>query len=706
MTASHSATPLPYSAALDRLARAVLGITSASGVWIAVARPGVQGGSLVPVVAVGIHRSGPVALNPAEAPPVARHVIEFAARSQYLVTSANLASDPRFHGIETRPFGSIMCMPIHENGQPFVALVAACARAGEFDERQRQLALIYAEQIAMTIHLLDAATLHEAQARERAAQLDAMRALTSGLDAQAVITSIASAITRVIACDAALIYRFEERGETLRLVAGLGADQLAGAAIPIQDQRSLAARVARERTPSYNALLPADQAGPLTGALAANGQAWLMCVPLVAQDRLLGVLMLARARAFEAGEQLALGAFSALAAAALERAELFEETRSQRDQRDAMFASASDGFALIGGDLRFIEVNQAFASYLGQEPTAIRGELSCAALNGAPGEPPSMENCLLCHGPCLAMACLKSNEAIAAPMECVFPAPRGPARTGPPLSAGRRPSVRTVSFTMTPIAGPTGLHALLVGRDISDVRAMERSRVEFLNMVAHELRQPLQGVRMNLEILLDRAPANLPPEGRRRYEAAALVGTLSVSARVDDLFILSQRDSGHFTVEPAPNSLELVARKVASELSALASGYRVRLEVDAPDGLPLALIDTTRAEQVARNLLINALKFTPAGGWTRISTRMERYRGREWVALEVADSGVGIPEESLPHIFERHYQAPDTELAGRPKGSGIGLAIVRFIMDGHGGHTIAESEPGKGSRLSALFPLA
>ena len=157
MTASHSATPLPYSAALDRLARAVLGITNASGVWIAVARPGVQGGSLVPVVAVGIHRSGPVALNPAETPPVARHVIEFAARSQYLVTSANLASDARFHGIETRPFGSIMCMPIHENGQPFVALVAACARAGEFDERQRQLALIYAEQIAMTIHLLDAA---------------------------------------------------------------------------------------------------------------------------------------------------------------------------------------------------------------------------------------------------------------------------------------------------------------------------------------------------------------------------------------------------------------------------------------------------------------------------------------------------------------------------------------------------------------------
>ena len=150
--------------------------------------------------------------------------------------------------------------------------------------------------------------------------------------------------------------------------------------------------------------------------------------------------MLARTRAFDAEEQQAIGNFSALAAAALERVELYEETRSQRDQRDAMFTSASDGFALIGGDLRFIEVNQAFASYLGLAPDALRGQLSCAALNGAPETPPSMENCLLCHGPCLAKACLKSGEAIAAPLECTFPAPRGPRAPGRRYPPGRRPA--------------------------------------------------------------------------------------------------------------------------------------------------------------------------------------------------------------------------------------------------------------------------
>jgi GAF domain-containing protein len=704
---SRVGAPSPYPAALDRLARAILSLTSANGVWIAVARPGVQGGALLPLVAVGVHPAGLIALNPTDAPPVVRHVIDFAARDQYLVTSANLAADARFHGVETHPFGSIMCMPVHENGQPFVALVAARTRAEEFDERQRQFALVYAEQIAMTIHLLDAAAIHEAQARERAALLDATRALTSGLDARGVINSIANNITRVIACDAALIYRCDERAGVLRLVAGLGVDveQLSGTAIPIQDQRSHAARVASERKARYNVSLPEDQAGRLTGKLAANGPAWLMCEPLLAQDRLVGVMMLARERAFDASEQRALGAFSALAAAALERVELFEETRSQRDQRNAMFASASDGFALIGDDLRVIEVNQAFASYLGQEPMALHGVLSCAALNGVPESPPSMQGCLLCHGPCRAKACLSDNTA-SGPFECAFPAPHAPTPTGLAPSAGPESGERTVSFTLTPIAGPAGRQVLLVGRDISDQRELERRRMEFLEMLAHEVRQPLQSVTTNLERALYYSPPDLAIEDRMRFERQALGAAQHVAAGITDLLTISQRDFGRFTVTPRPEDLSKVAQEAASELDALAKSFGVRLRVEAPEGLPLALIDLPRAKQVARNLLINALKFTPPNGWTRIATRVGNEDGTRWAVLEVTDSGVGIPKESLSRIFERRYQAPSPTVRGRPKGSGMGLAIVRFIMQGHGGSVTAESEPGQGSRFIARFPLA
>jgi signal transduction histidine kinase/PAS domain-containing protein len=701
---------LPNVSALDKLARAALGATGASDVWIALARPDAPHGELAPVVGVSARPTGVMALEPASAPPAVRQVMSRASQTgeRLSIQSAAVAKDPRAQGEQGPQWGAIMCALAYESERPVGALVMVSARPEPFASAQRELALLYASQIATTIRLVEGAALHEAQARELAALLDATRALTSGLDAQGVINSIASHITRVIACDAALIYRFDARARALRLVAGLGVDveRLAGAVISIQDQRSLAARVASAGAPRYNVILrPEEQAGALTGALATNGAVSLVCEPLIAQGRLLGVMMLARVRVFDEGEQRALGRFAAIAAVALERAGLYEEMRAQRDQREAMFASASDGFALIGGDLRFIEVNHAFASYLGREPEALRGLNCCQALNGTPGAPPSMESCLLCHGPCRAMACMEGGEAIA-PFEGVFPAARTPARTGPPASAGPQPNNRVISFTMTPITGSGGLRALLVGRDISVEREMERSRMDFLNMAAHELRQPLQTIQTNLELVLGHASSRLTPEERRRYEMAALTASLHAGARVADLVSLSQRDSGQLAIHPAPGDLAEVARGVAAELRAMAAGYDVRLEAPASEGLPLALIDGDRASQVARNLLINALRFTPTGGWTRIATRVGDYKGRRWAILEVTDSGVGIPEGSRERIFERRYQAPTPEMRGRPKGSGLGLAIVRYIMDGHGGDFRVESEPGKGSRFIMFFPLA
>ncbi|HEU0028331.1 MAG TPA: ATP-binding protein [Ktedonobacterales bacterium] len=701
---------LPYVAALDKLARAVLGVTGASEVWIALAAPGAAQGEMTPVVGVSARPSGAIALDPASAPAAMRQAISRALRDGAgpHVQSGATPVDMRFAGGQAPAWGSVICALVGEGAGPIGALVAMRASAEPFTGAQRELAPLYASQIATTLRLVEAAMLREAQARELAALLDATRALTSGLDARGVINSIASHITRVIACDAALIYRFDERAQVLRLVAGLGVDaaRLAGATISIQDQRSIAAWVASKREHRYNVTVrPEEQAGALTGALATKGAVSLVCEPLVAQNRLLGVVMLARAQAFDEGEQLAFSRFAAIAAAALERAGLYEETRAQRDQRDAMFSSASDGFALIGGDLRIIEVNQAFARYLGREPDTLHGQLCHQALNGTPGSPPSAENCLLCHGSCRAKACLE-GEASSAAFECLFPPPRTPVPSGPAASAGPERNGRSVSFTLTPVAGPAGRQALLVGRDISDQRDLERRRMDFLTMLAHEVRQPLQSITSNLERALYYSPPDLSLEERKRFERQALGAAQHASGGLADLLTVSQRDFGLFTVEPIPGDLSQVAREAASELGALASNFGVDLSVKAPEGLPLAMIDLPRAKQVARNLLINAMKFTPAGGWTRISTREGHEKGRRWVVLEVADSGIGVPEEEQKRIFERRYQASTPGVQGRPKGTGMGLAIVRFIMAGHGGFVTVESAAGRGSRFSAHFPQA
>lgn len=698
--------PLPYSPALDRLAREVLGIINASEVWIALARLGSTGGELGLAAAVLRRAGGPQMMNVMEAPPLARAAISLAARDKYAIHSPDVLHDPRFASVQTLPYGSIFCAQVYDNERVVGALLVARATVGAFTDYQRQLVSLYASQIATTLQLIDAAALSEAQARELAAQLDATRALTSSRDSRGVVNAITSSIRRVIACDAALIYRFEERGALLRVVAGLGAEseRLVDSTISVQDKRSLAAQVASARAPRYNVMLRSDdQMGALTGALATDGPVALICEPLMAQERLLGVVMLARVLPFEEAEQQAIGRFSAIAAAALERVGLFEEMRAQRDQRLAMFASASDGMALFGGDSRVIEVNPAFADYLECGPGALQGKICWQALNGSPGSPPGLEQCLLCHGACRVNACVESGLASAAPIECEFPVARAVALSEPVGSGGPRLSGRVVSFTLTPIMGPAGYQALLVGRDISEARKLELSRMDFLESVMHEIRQPLQNMLSSQEMLLQ--PAAVAPDARR-HVAGALSGTLSVRALVDDLYVLTQRNFGHFKVAPVPDDLSAVAQAVASEFSALASGSHVKLEVSVHDGLPPALIDRRRAAQVARNLLGNALKFTRAGGWIRMTTRVEDRKGRRWAVLEVADSGAGISDESQKHIFQRGYQAPTPGQDGRPQGSGLGLAIVRYIMEEHHGHIVVSSKLGQGSRFTAYFPLA
>jgi signal transduction histidine kinase/GAF domain-containing protein len=698
--------PLSQPVELDQIASAVLAFMGANEVWIAAARPDDSSAALVPVAAVGVQPSGYMRLDPARAPQIVSRALEFAARGRYILPCGDLSAETYFAHIQPRPQGSLICVPIHERGRAFVALVAVRAWPREFTEIERQVALLYAQQTAMAVHLLDAAALDKAQARERDAQLAATRALTSGTDAEAVIAAIASEIRRVIACDAALIYRADTRAGTLRVVAGQGAaaDRLAGSLIAIRDQRSLAARVAQGMRASYNAPLSADESGSLTSALATPGPAWLVCEPLLAGGRLLGVVMLARARMFEDSEQPALNAFSALAAAALERAELFDDLRAQRDRRAAMFAAASDAFALIDRDLRFVEVNQAFASYLDVKPDQLSGQWICQALNETFEAEPRPENCLLCRGGCRVRGCLEGGAA-SGPFACVFP-PRAGEVAGPDTTLVQASAGRDVAFTLTPVNGPEGSQALLVGRDISDDRDMERRRMQFLQELAHEVRQPLQTASSNLENALYYSRPDLSLEERQRLEGLALGGVKHAAAGVADIVTVSERTFGQFAVSPIPGDLSVVARQAASETESLAKLYGVRLYVIAPDGLPLALIDFERAQQVARNLLINALKFTPSGGWARISTSAGSGPGARWVELVVEDSGPGIPPESLERIFDRRYRAPTQLPQGRPTGSGIGLAVVRYIMQGHDGGYWAENLEGAGARFIMRFPRA
>jgi len=169
---------------------------------------------------------------------------------------------------------------------------------------------------------------------------------------------------------------------------------------------------------------------------------------------------------------------------------------------------------------------------------------------------------------------------------------------------------------------------------------------------------------------------------------------------VNSLLDLSKMEAGMMTYTFEPVPLVPLIDKVVIELAPLVEAKRIQLETKIAAGLPAPRADNARILQALRNLVGNAVKFTPEGGQVTVSAR----HSDRTVEVSVADTGPGIPVESLTTIFEKYQQAT---AAGsyRIKGTGLGLALVKHIVTSHGGKVWAESEPGQGSRFTFVLPV-
>ena len=256
---------------------------------------------------------------------------------------------------------------------------------------------------------------------------------------------------------------------------------------------------------------------------------------------------------------------------------------------------------------------------------------------------------------------------------------------------------RLLNISVGPLGGGGGAVALL--RDVTEVRRLERIRMDFVANVSHELRTPLTGVAGSLETLEDEG---LDAGGRRRFLDIARRNCDRLQALVKDLLDLSSIESEEAALETEPLPADGAARAAAASLAGLAERGGVALAVEP---LPVPGLRVTgngrRLEQALVNLLENALKYTPAGG--RITVRCIA-RGPE-VACAVEDSGIGIPAESLPRIFERFYRVDPSRSRGMG-GTGLGLAIVKHIARAHHGRVEVRSVEGAGTTFTLLLPRA
>lgn len=221
-------------------------------------------------------------------------------------------------------------------------------------------------------------------------------------------------------------------------------------------------------------------------------------------------------------------------------------------------------------------------------------------------------------------------------------------------------------------------------------------RHQMLADIAHELRTPLFILQGNTEAMLE---GILPTD--RQNLASLHQETLLLSRLVEDLRTLSLAEVGQLSFQPSSVDLKELCLKIMDGFKGQAAAQNIRLSLETKEGQAhiSAWADRGRLEQVIRNLLANAFQYTPEGGHITIKIASNR----EGITLSVMDSGIGIPPEDLPRVFDRFYRV-DRSRGRSTGGSGLGLAIVKQLIEGQGGKAGAESTPGKGSAFFFTIP--
>ena len=227
---------------------------------------------------------------------------------------------------------------------------------------------------------------------------------------------------------------------------------------------------------------------------------------------------------------------------------------------------------------------------------------------------------------------------------------------------------------------------------------LDRLKDEFVALVSHELRTPLTSIRGYLELIRE-GKAGRITKRQENFLDVMNRNSERLLRLVSDLLFVAQAESGNVTLELEPLDVGELARDAVDTARPLATKKAIDLNLDAGESL-LVSADRARLFQLLDNLLSNALKFTPEGG--RVDVLLSAENGH--AVLEVADSGIGIPQAEQARLFERFYRASTATEQAVP-GTGLGLAIAKAIVEAHGGRIGVESDEGTGARFRVELPV-
>jgi PAS domain S-box-containing protein len=258
-------------------------------------------------------------------------------------------------------------------------------------------------------------------------------------------------------------------------------------------------------------------------------------------------------------------------------------------------------------------------------------------------------------------------------------------------------SERSYRLRTTPMRdnGSRLLGAVTLLEDITHLRELDRLKSEFIATASHELRTPLTSVQMGVHLLLEGAVGELNDK-QTEVLSACREGCERLDELMRDLLDLSRIEAGES--QPALKTVRIreFIINATEDLRPQAESKDLSFNILVPVGLPDVMIDPSQIERVLANLVVNAIRYTTQG-----EIRIDAEPRGNYIAVSVSDTGTGIPQEYLPHIFDKFVQVPGAATGG----AGLGLAISRLIVEAHGGQISAQSQLGHGSTFTFTLPI-
>ena len=511
--------------------------------------------------------------------------------------------------------------------------------------------------------------------RQRDYLLDISRALTSELSLNEVLRRILRSATEMLNGKAGLIALFDPEGGTFNVRASYGIQPAL-----LHFFAPLLTDIPRDDPASFS-IPELNRKMQLVARAAGMGLRQVIALPMAIGDELVGVVYIFRSQGggFSRNEVRILQSFADQAAIAVHNARLYERVSTEKQRLDAILRHSADGIMILKPDKTIESINLALARMTGWPVERARGRQHDEVIRWARREPGlSLEEAVAGGWP------LSEHSVLYVEGDLLH-------TSGSTLSVG---------ITYAPLFDEQGRLRNIIAnvRDITKFKEAERAKSTFISVISHELKTPVS--------LIKGYASTLRREDVEWDRETVLNGLQVIEEEadklaqlIDNLLDVTRLQAGTLKLKFSSLQFDELARKVADKFRTQSAAHTI--VTSFPPDFPVIQGDEQRLEQVLSNLLSNAIKYSPDGGQITITGEVLDNA----IQVSVSDEGIGLSPEQQELIFERFYRV-DNALTRETQGAGLGLYIVRSIIEAHGGTIWVESEPGKGTTFTFTLPLS